>query len=200
MIWFWMPLIICLLKLVHSSRNLEYSREYWQTNFRTALPFDIYNIWSDPNVENPYFYGNYNGLTVIGNSSMLQTFEITPTDRSDCKNNKLYFIGINIYERLCLYWEDEGFGLVWSNKNNGRFKFDFYFVPHEIEVVHFSFQTVSNSYLCKVTSKDREDSWLSINDEIKIESIVSYGINSYLVAATHFYNESLQYYLVNQLK
>ena len=102
----------------------EYSREFWFTNFRTALPFDIYNIWSDHNVKSPYFYGNYNGLTVIANSSIVQTFKITPTDRSDCRNNKLYFIGVSIYERLCIYWEDIGFGLVWSNEKNGSILFN----------------------------------------------------------------------------
>ena len=49
-----------------------------------------------------------------------------------------------------------------------------------MEIFHFSFQADNESILCKVNLIKEEPTWLSINDEIKIESIVSYGNNRYL--------------------
>ena len=82
--------------------------------------------------------------------------------------------------------------------NYSIFKFDVFLNLLKSITIDFTFQTKNQTLLWELSLIDEENvKWLSINNILKIESIVSYERSYYLITATDSFAIDLHYYLVS---
>ena len=169
----------------------SYYEDEWHADF--IMDFYIYQIWSGKDLKNPYFYGDYNGMSLISSFEKANLYEIMPTERCEWNDGILYFIGYNQFERLCIYLEDIKSVQWFDYQIDGRYFFKVSWIKPD-PVIYINFITYYESILCQITIDSQKCLDFS---RLNVISIISLEKSFYLISASTFISKELNYYLVH---
>ena len=193
-------LLFQVLKTVNGSKWVEYPEHfklYYEENWRVDDKIvddkiQIYGAWPISDTYDILFYGDYRGLTIVGDNHLARFYKIIPSANNYVwNNNRIYFVASYM---LCRHGNSEELNWIsWYDMKESILSIKLS-NSYSFSVFHIFIKTLLLEYLCNF----QRTNWISTSSGQfkKISSIVTLSNDKYIISG---FNQPLCNILVDSL-